>query len=258
MRTNSRAARALDAIDANICVLNNQGVIVATNRAWRYFAAKNSIADGTPPRHVEVGCNYLSVCDEAAAQSTENLNIVCDGIRAVLDGKRKSFSYEYPCHSPEKQRWFLMKVNPLRLSKPREVLILHVDITERWLAEMNLLAKHQELAMALAQLQLLAKKIKDSIGQEVVVNSPKASAILHQTENYDRLLQSEVAGLKSLSKRELEVLTGLVRGERNIILAGRLKLSTKSISTYRSRVLEKMRMENDAELVAFAARSGLI
>ena len=36
-----RAAKALDAIEANVAVLDNQGLIITTNKAWRDFANKN-------------------------------------------------------------------------------------------------------------------------------------------------------------------------------------------------------------------------
>ena len=61
-----------------------------------------------------------------------------------------------------------------------------------------------------------------------------------------------------LSKREEEVLRGLVRGERNADIAQQLGISSKTISTYRRRLFEKLNVENNAELVAFATRSGLI
>jgi DNA-binding NarL/FixJ family response regulator len=61
--------------------------------------------------------------------------------------------------------------------------------------------------------------------------------------------------MKSLSKREMEVLSGIVRGERNSAIASRLKLSRKSISTYRSRIFEKLKVDSNAQLVALMARS---
>lgn len=61
-----------------------------------------------------------------------------------------------------------------------------------------------------------------------------------------------------LSKREEEVLRGLVHGERNAAIAQRLGISSKSISTYRLRLFEKLNIASNAELAAFATRSGLI
>jgi two-component system response regulator EvgA len=52
----------------------------------------------------------------------------------------------------------------------------------------------------------------------------------------------------------LEVLSGLVRGERNSAIATRLQLSRKSISTYRSRIFEKLKVENIVQLMAMVSR----
>lgn len=61
-----------------------------------------------------------------------------------------------------------------------------------------------------------------------------------------------------LSKREEEVLRGLVCGERNAAIAERLGISSKSVSTYRQRLFDKLNVESNAELVTFATRAGLI
>ena len=40
-----RATRLLDAIDANIVVLDSEGFIVTTNKGWRKFAADNRLSE---------------------------------------------------------------------------------------------------------------------------------------------------------------------------------------------------------------------
>jgi DNA-binding NarL/FixJ family response regulator len=61
-----------------------------------------------------------------------------------------------------------------------------------------------------------------------------------------------------LSTRESEVLTGLLRGERSTSIAERLGISAKSVGTYRLRILEKMAVSNNAELIALAIQMELI
>lgn len=242
-----RSARVLDAIDANIAVLDKQGFIVSTNKGWNTFAANNRLSDGSLPRQIEVGANYLSVCSGATGESSENAMLVHEGIRAVLDGRKKGFIHEYPCHSPDQQRWFLMTVKPLLRSKPREAVVTHIDITDRRLAEIRLRNKQQELSTALLQLQEMAERIKALLGG---MPSPSFTVINPPQEVSERL--------KSLSRRELEVLSGLVRGERNSAIAARLELSRKSVSTYRSRIFEKLKVENNAQLMAIISRTGAL
>lgn len=60
-----------------------------------------------------------------------------------------------------------------------------------------------------------------------------------------------------LSDREYEVLRLLASGKPSGAIGRRLKLSVKTISTYRGRILEKMGMKNNAELIRYAIRNHL-
>lgn len=55
----------------------------------------------------------------------------------------------------------------------------------------------------------------------------------------------------ALSAREFEVLLGLSRGETIISIAESMHLSPKTVSTYRSRLLEKLELDNNAALTRY-------
>ena len=61
-----------------------------------------------------------------------------------------------------------------------------------------------------------------------------------------------------LSDREFQVLRMIGNGHTVSEIAVALTLSVKTISTYRSRVLEKMEMRTNAELTRYAVRQGLV
>jgi two-component system invasion response regulator UvrY len=61
-----------------------------------------------------------------------------------------------------------------------------------------------------------------------------------------------------LSDRELEVLCLLARGKPIKQIANDLNLSAKTISTYRTRIMQKMAMKNNAEIIRYAFENGLI
>jgi len=63
---------------------------------------------------------------------------------------------------------------------------------------------------------------------------------------------------KKLSDREYLVLTMLSSGKTLTQIAKILSLSIKTISTYRSRVLQKMHLANNAELTRYALKHGLV
>ncbi|MEO7192346.1 MAG: response regulator transcription factor [Vicinamibacterales bacterium] len=61
-----------------------------------------------------------------------------------------------------------------------------------------------------------------------------------------------------LSGREQEVFFLLASGTRSKDIATRLSLSVKTVSTYRSRVLDKLKVSTNAELGVYAVRHGLL
>lgn len=78
------------------------------------------------------------------------------------------------------------------------------------------------------------------------------------------LLADEVAGNgptaahQQLSERELQVFLRLAHGESVSAIGEALHLSVKTVSTYRSRLLEKLGVSSNAELAAYALRNGLM
>ena len=63
---------------------------------------------------------------------------------------------------------------------------------------------------------------------------------------------------ESLSHREYEVFQMLASGRTATQVAEALHLSVKTVSTYRSRVLEKMSLSTNAELTVYAVRNGIV
>ncbi len=60
-----------------------------------------------------------------------------------------------------------------------------------------------------------------------------------------------------LSNREFEVFRLLVAGEGPTGIAEQLHLSVKTVSTHKTRILEKMRLQSTADLVRYAVENGL-
>lgn len=63
---------------------------------------------------------------------------------------------------------------------------------------------------------------------------------------------------RQLSNREFQVFVGLAAGKTVTDLADAMCLSVKTVSTYRTRVLEKMSLERNADLTAYALRHKLL
>ncbi len=74
----------------------------------------------------------------------------------------------------------------------------------------------------------------------------------------DLTQKSEKPAHEILTDREFQVFMGLASGEKIKEIADKLCLSINTISTYRSRILQKMDLENNAELIRYALKMGLL
>jgi two-component system, NarL family, invasion response regulator UvrY len=61
-----------------------------------------------------------------------------------------------------------------------------------------------------------------------------------------------------LSDREFDVMRGIASGRTVSEIAAQMHLSVKTVSTYRTRLLEKMKMSSNAELTRYALEAGLV
>lgn len=119
----AQRAAVLDALPAQIALLDADGVIIAVNEAWRRFGRDNGNPD---PLH-GVGSSYLAACEPMPGDP--GAPDFARGIRAVLDGRVDSFRAEYPCHAPFEARWFRLQVVPVQLSGQRGAAVMHFDIS---------------------------------------------------------------------------------------------------------------------------------
>ncbi len=95
----------LDGLADHICVLDASGTILAVNQAWRDFAAANPPLSG----NVAEGADYFAVCRAATGVDAPMAQQALHGLQAAARGELPEFALEYPCHSPETQRWFELR-----------------------------------------------------------------------------------------------------------------------------------------------------
>jgi PAS domain S-box-containing protein len=135
------AKTVLNSLSAHIAIIDEEGIIVETNRAWQEFSRS-----GHQKEQVDyIGANYLQICDAITGQEATEAQLVADGIRQVIRGDRHEFLHDYPCHSPDERHWFYMRAIPMDGDGPRRVIISHEEITELKLAQEQLLESKQAL-----------------------------------------------------------------------------------------------------------------
>lgn len=145
----------LNSLHEHVAVIDRDGDIIAVNEAWRNFARRNN-AD--PSFSFSRGTNYLDICRDARGEDSEYAVRALEGIEGVLAEQVESFEMEYPCSSPEQERWFLMSVVPLRRPEGGAV-VTHSNITRRKEVEEQLRRSERYLKESHEEYQALARRM---------------------------------------------------------------------------------------------------
>src|SRR5436853_4683390 len=82
----------LDACASSVAVLDESGMILYVNRAWRQSAVRHALAHDL----CGVGLNYLEICRQISGASPEEAVAITDGITHILLGWELEFQKEYP------------------------------------------------------------------------------------------------------------------------------------------------------------------
>ena len=189
----AKQAAILDALPLHIALLNDSGLIVAVNEAWRKFGIDNGLQDAGH----SVGVNYLGACDGASGDDADEACRIATSIRAVLSGEAEMFSVEYPCHSPTQQRWFLMSVSRLPGAHSCGAVVMHLDITARKRSEAAL----QRIGAAMNATTDAIYMVDRNSMRFIHVND---AACLMQNMPRERLLEMGPAGVLATSSEALE------------------------------------------------------
>ena len=128
------ARTVLDSLSAHIAILDENGVILETNKAWRTYAVNS----GMPETYAHRGVNYLEICEATTGSEAA-------GIQAVIRGQQQEFLFDYPCHSEEGPHWYYMRTIRVKGPGPIRVVVSHEEITSLKLTEEALKKSQEEL-----------------------------------------------------------------------------------------------------------------
>jgi two-component system sensor kinase FixL len=132
---------ALDALSAHIVLLDDEGTIIGVNSAWRRFADGN----GYSQANYGIGTNYLDICDTSHGRDSEEAKPVAAGIRRVMQRLQDEFHLEYPCHSPDEKRWFVLHVTHFDWHGRVRLVVAHQNVTELKKVQIKLNESHAHL-----------------------------------------------------------------------------------------------------------------
>lgn len=265
---------AMDSLSANMAILDENGVILETNRSWQRFGLENKIE--TPAD--TVGLNYLEICDSAVGdpEEVQKAREVADGIRKVIAGDVNEFATEYPCHSPDEKRWFYVRATRMADPDPLRVVVSHEDVTAIKLAEEALRQRELELELQTQKLEetntalrvLLKAREEDKreLEEKVLANVKeltlpylkdlKNSGLDSRQKAYLEIIESNLDDIISpflhhlsskylnLTPREIQVATLVKEGKATKEIAEMLHLSMNAVDFHRKNIREKLGLKN--------------
>ena len=266
------AQTILNAMSAHIAILDEDGVILETNQAWKRFATAND-----PQAHPDaVKMNYLEICDTARGDSSEEARDIAKGIRAVMRGDQEEFVMDYPCHSPTEKRWFYLRATRIPGTGPHRIVISHENITPLKLAEEALRKHEQELEMQTQNLAeantalkvLLKQREADRYELEQKVLANVKELVLPYVEKVSgarlkaqerRLMEIVETNLKQiispflqrlsaahmlLTPQEIQVAALVKDGKASKEIAAALNISVTTVNFHRKNLRQKLGLKN--------------
>lgn len=141
----------------------------------------------------------------------------------------------------------------IKSEKPdTQVLILSIYPEEQYAVRVLKAGAAGYMSKETAPDELVEAIRKVSVGRKYV------STALAEKLAFDLDLETDNELHEALSDREFQVMCLIASGKRMTDIASELSLSVKTVSTYRTRILEKMKMKTNAELMHYAMKHGLV
>ena len=177
----SLAQQAFDALPGQVAILDENSNVVAVNKGWRQFGRDNGYDGGDD---FGVGLNYLAQCDRADPRDDQSIAEAAHAIRSVLQGRRDTFSTDYPCHSPTQQRWFRLDVSPYRNGDQSGVVVAHSNVTALY-HDISVLKAEESKFAAVFAASICAIVSMDTDGTIVMANRAAEEMFGYEAEGLE-------------------------------------------------------------------------
>jgi DNA-binding CsgD family transcriptional regulator len=268
------ARTVLNSLSAHIAILDKNGIILETNKAWRRYAVNS----GMPQTFDHRGVNYLDICEATIGSEAIDAGKVAEGIREVIRGDQEEFLFDYPCHSEDGPHWYYMRTIRMAGSGAIRVVVSHEEITALKLAE-EALKKSQEdlfeqkqsleesnialkvlLKQREADKQELEKKVLSNVKDlvlpyvEKLKNSPikpKYKTLVEIVETHlndviNPLLQHFVNAKILLTPQEMQVASLVRDGKTSKEIADILNVTEATVNFHRKNLRVKFGLTNQS------------
>ena len=126
-----RQAAILNALPAQIALLDSAGHFQEVNESWRQFVWQN---DQLIEKNILFE-SYINFCERLIGPDLKETSAAIEGIRSVLNGQATNYAHEFSCTIKGDTQWFRLVVAPLSINEERGVVVMHLNVTDRVRAE---------------------------------------------------------------------------------------------------------------------------
>lgn len=270
--SSEEARTVLDSLSAHIAILDENGVVLDTNRAWREFAWRS----GMPEGYDSIGDNYLTICDAAQDEDGDHAHAVAAGIRDVIDGRVNEFLHDYPCHDEHSPHWYYVRVIRMSGDGPLRVVVSHEEITALKLTEEALRESEAKLTQQKVELEEsnIALKVllkqregdKGDLEQKVITNikqtvlpyveklkritlKPKDRTVVEIIESHlqdivSPMIQNLANASIILTPQEIQVASLVKDGKASKEIADILNVAETTVHFHRKNLRKKFGLSN--------------
>ncbi len=239
-------SRRLSSLPVSVALLDNSGLIVSVNQAWKVFGRRHGLL---LPKF-GVGSNYLHYCP--SEDPTSRRFVGC--LRMLLAGRLDLLTLIYPCHSRTERSWFSLIGVPLSPGLSSGVALLHINLTPVLTVGVGLHRRRGKLAETPdhasrdnleAVGQILQRTALEAISSQlsaVVFRHDRGG--LQWKESPARATAEGVSAKVRLTRRQTEILQLLGEGKTNKEIGVALSRSPNTIKLHVSAILRRLKLKS--------------
>jgi len=211
--------RLPDRLARHVAVLDRRGVILDVNDEWRRFGREN----GLRLEEHGIGVDYCALVAKALGPQHR---LTLD-LQALLAGRSALLTWTYPCHAPDRKRWFNLIGAPLAGAGTAKAVLYHLDITP------------------------LVQVSDDPDGPP-----PDTSrAALAPDALGTRAVTSAAEAIRSLSDRRREVLALIGQGLDNDEIARTLSIAPNTVRVHVAAILKRLGLRSRSQAALLATEA---
>jgi PAS domain S-box-containing protein len=188
-RTQELLQRTMDALSAQIAILDEKGVIIAANSAWRRLSGHMGCG---------VGRNYLAACATIVPDAGQAQKMTA-ALSAVLEAEQQEALVYYARPADTGSSWFQMRATRFDSAQGLRVVVAHEDITEIKQAETGL----RDLTSRLLRVQdderrRMAREVHDTTAQTLTAAILKLDCLRNTVPALDQAPEEVWEELRAL------------------------------------------------------------